>query len=258
MAGSLTPVMYWAVRTTVSSALQSEAKQLPYQAVMQPVGTLSKVQLYNFLRIWRRMLNLFSLLRGNRHCYALFMTVLVCLDRDSLLVLWTPRNMKISNCSTTTPSMRMGDVYGRPFPVVHNHLLCLDHFEGEFVILAPHCQVFDLPIGSSFSVIRPTTLVASENLMMGLESCLAMQSGVNREYRSGLSTHPLGAPVLRISMADVLLPTLTTWGRPGRKSRIQEQREVFRPRVLSLVLSFEGTMVLNAELYSMNSIFVQV
>ena len=37
------------------------------------------------------------------------------------------------------------------------------------------------------------------------------------------------------------------WG-PVRKSRIQLQREVFSTRVLSLVMSFEGTMVLNAEL----------
>ena len=35
MAGSLAPVMYWAVRTTLCSALQPEAKHLPYQAVMQ-------------------------------------------------------------------------------------------------------------------------------------------------------------------------------------------------------------------------------
>ena len=37
-------------------------------------------------------------------------------------------------------------------------------------------------------------------------------------------------------------------GQPVRKSRIQLQREVFSHRVLSLVISFEGTMVLNAEL----------
>ena len=84
--------------------------------------------------------------------------------------------------------------------------------------------------------------------MMVLESCLAMQLWVNKEYRRGLSTHPWGAPVLRISVADVLVPTLITWGRPVRKSRIQLQREVFSPRVLSLVMSFVGTMVLNAEL----------
>ena len=34
MAGSLAPVMYWAVRTTLCSALRSEAEQLPYQAVI--------------------------------------------------------------------------------------------------------------------------------------------------------------------------------------------------------------------------------
>ena len=53
---------------------------------------------------------------------------------------------------------------------------------------------------------------------------------------------------MRVSVADVLLPTLTTWWWPVRKSRIQLQREVFGPRVLSLVLSLEGTMVFNAEL----------
>ena len=77
---------------------------------------------------------------------------------------------------------------------------------------------------------------------------MAMQSWVNREYRRGLSTHHCGAPVLRISVADVLLPAFTTWGRPVRKSRMQLQREVFSSRILSLVMSFEGTMVLNAEL----------
>ena len=57
--------------------------------------------------------------------------------------------------------------------------------------------------------------------------------------------------MLRIS---VLFSTLTTWGWPVRKSRIQLQREVFSLRVLSLVMSFVGTMMLNAELQSMNSI----
>ena len=57
--------------------------------------------------------------------------------------------------------------------------------------------------------------------------------------------------MLRISVADVLLPILITWGQP---IRIQLQREVFSPRVLSLVMSFVGTMVLNAELWSMNGI----
>ena len=47
-------------------------------------------------------------------------------------------------------------------------------------------------------------------------------------------------------------------------SKIHLQREVFSPRVLSLVMSFVGTMVLNAELQSMEQhshivvLFVQV
>ena len=59
-------------------------------------------------------------------------------------------------------------------------------------------------------------------------------------------------------MAEVMLPTLTTWGRPFRKSSIQRQREVFSPSVPSLVTRLEGTMVLNAELYSMNSVLTLV
>ena len=94
----------------------------------------------------------------------------------------------------------------------------------------------------------------SVNLIIVLESCVATLSWVNREYRKGLSTHPCGAPVLRVSVVEERLPTLTTWGRPVRRSRFQLQREVFRPRVLSLVTSLEGIMVLNTELYSMNSI----
>jgi hypothetical protein len=51
-----------------------------------------------------------------------------------------------------------------------------------------------------------------------------------------------------VSTADVLLPTFSAWGRPVRKARIQLQKAFFSPRVLSLVMSLEGTMGLNAEL----------
>ena len=41
-----------------------------------------------------------------------------------------------------------GGLFGPPFPVVHNQLLCLAHIEGEVVVLEPHCQFSDLlPIG---------------------------------------------------------------------------------------------------------------
>jgi hypothetical protein len=64
-----------------------------------------------------------------------------------------------------------GGLFSIPFPLVHDHLLCVAHIEGEVVVLAPHYQVSDLlPIGS-LSVIRPTTVVLSANLMIVLESC---------------------------------------------------------------------------------------
>ena len=77
---------------------------------------------------------------------------------------------------------------------------------------------------------------------------------MNSEYRREMSTHPCGAPVLRISKVEVLFPTFTTWGWPVRKYRTQLHRAGFRPRALSSMMSLEGTMVLNAELWSMNSI----
>jgi hypothetical protein len=46
-----------------------------------------------------RFEDLFSLLRVKRCRLALFTTVLVCLDHESLLVIWTPMNLNISTCS---------------------------------------------------------------------------------------------------------------------------------------------------------------
>jgi hypothetical protein len=54
--------------------------------------------------------------------------------------------------------------------------------------------------------------------------------------------------VLRVSMAELLLLTLTTCVRPARKSRIQCQIKGFSPRVPSFVTNLEGTMVLNREM----------
>ena len=51
---------------------------------------------------------------------------------------------------------------------------------------------------------------------------------------------------MRISGVEVIFPTFTTWGRPVRKSRTQLHRAGFRPRVSSLMMSLEGTMVLKA------------
>ena len=90
--------------------------------------------------------------------------------------------------------------------------------------------------------------MSSTDLMIELEACMAPQSWVNREYRSGLSTHPCGALVLRISEVEMLFPTFPSWVRPVRKSRTRLHRAGFRPRASSLMMTLEGTMVLNAEL----------
>ena len=53
---------------------------------------------------------------------------------------------------------------------------------------------------------------------------------------------------MKIPIADLLVHNLPPWGLPDRKARSPLQREMFSPRVLSFVMSFEGNMVLNAEL----------
>ena len=50
------------------------------------------------------------------------------------------KELEALNLLHYSPVDENGGVLSPPFPVVHNHLLCLDHVEGEGV-LAPHCQV---------------------------------------------------------------------------------------------------------------------
>ena len=58
------------------------------------------------------------------------------------------KELEALNLLHCSPVNENGGVLGPLFPVVHNHLLCLDHIEGEVVVLAPHGQVSDLlPIG---------------------------------------------------------------------------------------------------------------
>ena len=58
------------------------------------------------------------------------------------------KELESLNLLRCSPIDENGVVLGPLFPVVHNHLLCLDHVEGEVVVLAPHSQVSDLlPIG---------------------------------------------------------------------------------------------------------------
>ena len=65
-----------------------------------------------------------------------------------------------------------------------------------------------------------------------------------QEVQEGTKHTPLRGP----SVENQHRKVLTTWGRPVRNSRIQLLRDLFSPWVLSLVMSFVATMVLNAEL----------
>ena len=50
MAGSLAPVMYWSIRTTLCRALRSEAEQLSYQATGQDALDGAAVEPFEDLR----------------------------------------------------------------------------------------------------------------------------------------------------------------------------------------------------------------
>ena len=168
------------------------------------------------------MPNLFSLLRGNRFCRDHYMTVMLCLDHVSLLVMYTtsptrnlkePRNLKLSTCSTAVPLMRIGACSCSP----QSSRLSWSRWGRGCCPGTTRPGLWPPPYRLSHCCRWSGLPLLSAHLMMVLESCLAVQSWVNREYRRVLSTHPWGAPILSISVADVLLSTLTTWGWPGCK-----------------------------------------
>jgi hypothetical protein len=54
------------------------------------------------------------------------------------------KELEALNLLHYSPVDENGGVLSPPFPVVQNHLLCLDQIEGEVVALAPPGQVSDL------------------------------------------------------------------------------------------------------------------
>ena len=76
------------------------------------------------------------------------------------------------------------------------------------------------------------------------------ECGVMSEQRvqEGTEHSPLRGPRVEDQRGGCGVTYPYALGVAIRKSRIQLQREVFSPRVLSLVMSFVGTMVLYAEL----------
>ncbi len=193
--------------------------------------------------------NFLSRLRKKRRWCAFFSTASVWADHVRSSVMWTQRNLKLFTRSTGVLSMEMG-VCSALSPEIHHQLLGLVDVEWEVVLLAPFSQGTHLLSVGRLIVVGDQAYhrCVSANLTMTLELCVAVQSCVYRQYRSGLRTQPCGAPVLRIRGDEVLLPILTTWLLPVRKSRIQLHRDLFSPRVWSFSTSVAGTMVLNAEL----------
>ena len=83
---------------------------------------------------------------------------------------------------------------------------------------------------------------------------LMSESWLNRVNRRGLSTQPWGAPVLSTNIEEVSLPIWTVWGLLLRKSNIQLQSVVLKPRVLRLPISSTRENVSNAELKPQHSV----
>ena len=59
---------------------------------------------------------------------------------------------------------------------------------------------------------------------------------------------PCEAQLLMVSEVEMLFPTFTTWGAARQEVQDPLAQGGLRPRVSSLMMSLEGTMVLNAEL----------
>jgi hypothetical protein len=162
--------------------------------------------------------------------------------------MWRSRNL--NSQLHYSPVDLNGVVFGPPFPEVHNHLFCLAHIEGEVVVLAPHCQVSDL------LPIRCLIVVGDQAYHHCVVSKLNDGVGVMHGHavvgeqgvQDGTKHAPLRGPCVEDQRGRCVVAYPYHLGQPIRKSRIQLQREVSSPRVLTSVMSFVGTRVLNAEL----------
>ena len=143
-----------------------------------------------------------------------------------------------------------GGLFSPHFPVVHDQLLCLAHIEGEVVVLAPHCQVSDLlPLDCLI-------VVSDQAYHCGVVSKLNDGVGVVFGHavigEQGVQEETEHTPLMGPSVGDQRCRCVVTFphhlGVACQEVQEQLQREVVSPRVLSLVMSFVSTMLLNAEL----------
>ncbi len=134
------------------------------------------------------------------------------------------------------------------FPIVHSQLLCFADFEMEVVVLAPRYQ------GSDFLSVG-CLIVAGDQandsyVVSKLDDGVGAVGGHTVIREQGVEERVKHAALrgagVKSHAEDLVLPVRPAWALPVRKFRIQS---VLSSRSLrSLVMSLEGTMVLNAEL----------
>ncbi len=135
-------------------------------------------------------------------------------------------------------------------PEVHHQLFSFTRIQRETVVLAPWCK--SLPLIQVCRLI----IVGNEAQNHSIISKFNNRSGAVRGHtvvcvergEQGTQDRALWGSYVQGDELEVNWPTFTTWGLPVRKSWIQSQSEVFRPRSESLTASLMGTIVLKAEL----------
>jgi hypothetical protein len=116
------------------------------------------------------------------------------------------KELEALNLLHYSPVDENGAVLIPPFPVVHNHLLCLDQIEGEVVVLASHGQVSDLlPVGDLIVVgyqAYHCCVIGKLNDDVGVVHGHVVMS--EQGVQEGNEHAPLRGPVLRISVECVV------------------------------------------------------
>jgi hypothetical protein len=114
-----------------------------------------------------------------------------------------------------SPVNENGGVLSHPFPVVHNHILCLDQVEGEVLVLASLGQVSDI-----LPKVWPTTVVSSANLHLhfndGVGAMLGHTVMSEQGVQEGTEHAPLRCPCVEDQCSGCVVTYPYHLGRPVR------------------------------------------
>ncbi len=134
-------------------------------------------------------------------------------------------------------------------PEVYNQLFGFAHVQRETVVLAPWCESLHLIQVCGLIVVgnEAQNHSISANLTIEVELWEDTQSCVERVEQGAQDTTLWGSYVQGYGVGGELADFHHLWSGV-RKSWIQSQSEVFRPRSESLTASLVGTIVLKAEL----------